>query len=84
MSDLSENLDDEQFAAQCHVTTRTTARWRKNGEGPRYVRVGQRRVIYRLADIEEWLSGRTYRSNAQELAAALKQAAPLPKVGPLA
>jgi predicted DNA-binding transcriptional regulator AlpA len=46
----------------------TLERWRQTGGGPRWVRLGARRVAYRLSDIEEWLEQRTYRHRAEELA----------------
>lgn len=40
------------------------------GRGPPYVRLGPRRVGYRLADIQAWLASRTFASRADELAQA--------------
>jgi hypothetical protein len=51
------------------VTSRTTARWRVEGNGPAFVRAGGRRILYRRADLNEWLAGRTYAHRAAEAAA---------------
>jgi hypothetical protein len=38
-----------------HATTATLRWWRHQDRGPRSIRVGKR-VLYRLSDVEEWLS----------------------------
>jgi predicted DNA-binding transcriptional regulator AlpA len=61
-------MTDAQFATTVHVDTRTTLRWRNTGEGPPFIRVGTRRILYRCSDIDEWLKSRTHRHRAAELA----------------
>ena len=66
---LAESRDHEaDFAARYHVARRTLQRWRVTGDGPPFVRLGARRVAYRLSDAEAWAAGRTYSSRAAELA----------------
>lgn len=39
---------------------RTLEKWRLEGRGPRYLRIGatgKAKVIYKLTDVEEWLAG---------------------------
>jgi Helix-turn-helix domain len=48
---LAKILNDE-------VSTKTLEKWRVRGEGPRFIRAG-RKVLYRRADIEQWLASRT-------------------------
>jgi hypothetical protein len=50
------------------IPPRTAQRWRQSGDGPPFVRLGKRRVVYRVADVERWLAERTYRHRADELA----------------
>jgi predicted DNA-binding transcriptional regulator AlpA len=38
---------------------------RSKGYGPRFVRIGPRRVRYRRADVIEWLKARTHASTAE-------------------
>jgi predicted DNA-binding transcriptional regulator AlpA len=38
-----------------HTTTATLRWWRHQNRGPRSIRLGKR-VLYRLSDVEEWLS----------------------------
>lgn len=33
----------------------TLANWRSQGKGPRYVKAGARRVLYRRADLDKWM-----------------------------
>lgn len=69
--DLSgEFLTDAQLCALLHVDDRTTLRWRIDGEGPPFVRVGQRRVLYRRNDVDGWIAARTYKHRAAEAVAA--------------
>ena len=63
-----EFLTDQQLANLLGVTTRTTLRWRRDGGGPPYVRVGLRYVRYRRADVDAWASTRTFRTLAAEAA----------------
>jgi hypothetical protein len=53
------------------IPPRTAQRWRSNGDGPRWIRLGRRRVLYRISDVEEWLRARTYRHRADELTHSL-------------
>jgi hypothetical protein len=61
-------LDEQSFCDQYHIGRRTAQRWRVTGDGPPFVRVGPRRVIYRLSDCEAWAATRTHRHRAAELA----------------
>ena len=36
----------------------TPANWARAGTGPKFIRVGPRRVAYRIVDVEAWLSAR--------------------------
>ena len=35
---------------------------RRNGHGPRFVRIGARRIRYRVSDLHAWLAERTHSS----------------------
>jgi predicted DNA-binding transcriptional regulator AlpA len=66
MSDLF--LTEREFSEQFKVPARTAQRWRSTGDGPPFVRLGPRRVAYRLSDVERWAASRTFASRAAELA----------------
>jgi predicted DNA-binding transcriptional regulator AlpA len=61
-------LDEKSFCERFHVSRRTAQRWRVTGEGPPFVRIGPRRLLYRLADCEAWAAAQTYLHRAAELA----------------
>jgi predicted DNA-binding transcriptional regulator AlpA len=63
-------LTEDEFAVRYRVGRRTAQRWRKSGEGPAWVRLGPRRVVYRLVDCEAWAASRTFAHRAAELAHA--------------
>ncbi len=60
-------LTERDFADRFHVAPRTLQRWRNTGEGPQFVRLGARRVAYRLSDVETWATSRVFTSRADEL-----------------
>ncbi len=58
-----------QVAARLRITTRTLARWRTEGVGPAFVRIGRHKICYDRGEIDSWLAERTHRSRAAEAAA---------------
>lgn len=52
-----ELMDVNETAEFLHVAKITLDMWRSAKTGPPYVRVG-RRVLYRLADLREWVAAR--------------------------
>jgi predicted DNA-binding transcriptional regulator AlpA len=65
-----EYIDEDELDERYHIRPRTAQRWRAEGGGPPFVRLGKRRIAYRVADVEAWLAERTYKSRADELARA--------------
>jgi excisionase family DNA binding protein len=47
-------LTQQQLAEELQVSLRTLVRWRQEGTGPVFIRVG-RSPRYRRADIDAWL-----------------------------
>jgi hypothetical protein len=48
----------------------TLRRWRLEGRGPRYIRIGNgpaARVLYRWADVETWMAARTFTTTSEEV-----------------
>jgi hypothetical protein len=66
---VDEFLSDAQLCAMLRVTSRTTARWRVEGNGPAFIRAGGRRVLYRREDLDVWLMKRTFAHRAAEAVA---------------
>lgn len=50
-------FDQHQAAAYLNVSVSTLSRWRRNGMGPRYVPIGEKRIGYRQPDLDVWLEG---------------------------
>jgi excisionase family DNA binding protein len=58
MPDYSDRLlTPDEAARVLRCARQTLARWRYEGGGPVYVKVGAR-VLYRRADLEAWIAGR--------------------------
>lgn len=53
-------LTPKQAAYRCHLTILTLATYRKQGRGPRWIRVGNRRgrILYDAQDVSRWLAER--------------------------
>ncbi len=64
-------LTEDEFCRRYHLSPRSAQRYRQTGEGgPPWVRLGLRRIGYRLSDCERWAASRTFAHRAAELAAA--------------
>lgn len=50
----------QEVAEALHTTTASLAQMRYRGDGPKFVRVGRRRVLYRWADVEQWIAASTH------------------------
>jgi predicted DNA-binding transcriptional regulator AlpA len=62
-------LSNRQAAARLGVQPQTLRKWRLEGRGPVFVRLGKHlrsRVGYRASDVESWLEERTFCSTADE------------------
>ena len=60
-------ITEDEFCARYFISPRTAQRWRITGDGPPWVRLGLRKVAYRIADCESWTAARTFRHRAEEL-----------------
>lgn len=66
---IDRYLNEDDFCARYNISPRTAQRWRYTGEGgPKWCRIGLRRIGYRLSDCEAWAAGNTFASRAAELA----------------
>jgi hypothetical protein len=67
-SDLprDELMDEAETAHECHVSRRSLQRYRREGGGPPYVRIGKRRIAYRRKMVREYLDSRTFTSTSAE------------------
>ncbi len=65
-------LNDKEVSARYPVNERSLQRWRNTGDGPPYIRVGARRVLYRESDIIAWMERKTFQSHEAELASQIE------------
>lgn len=54
----------DQAANYTGLTKPTLQRHRTNGTGPNFIKLGKRRIAYRLSDIKAWLDTRVAASTA--------------------
>lgn len=62
VSDLSLVLRPHDAARVLGVARQTLARWRCEGQGPAFVKLGARLVGYRRTDLDAWLASRSGQS----------------------
>jgi len=70
-SKVQEVLRARDAAQFVGLSESTLAKLRLNGNGPAYCKLG-RRVVYRRADLEQWLESRTTRDTSDADARFLK------------
>ncbi|EIC63003.1 helix-turn-helix transcriptional regulator [Mycobacteroides abscessus] len=57
----NDTASPKQVAAYLHTSEAGLAQMRYRGEGPKFVKVGPRKVIYRWSDVQEYLDANTCR-----------------------
>jgi hypothetical protein len=45
-----------EVAKVLHTTPASLAQMRYRGDGPKFVRAGKKRVLYRWVDVEQWIA----------------------------
>lgn len=68
-----QHFNQVELSRRWRLSPRTLERWRYQGAGPQYLKVGGR-VVYRLTDIETFESEQLHSSGARQVA---QQNAPL-------
>lgn len=61
-------LTSEETAELLKISRRTLERMRLTGDGPPFMKIGsgkRSRVLYKHADIADWLEGRLFRSTSE-------------------
>lgn len=71
MTNVAKVVTTVEAARMLGLSASTLAKMRLNGNGPIYCKLG-RRVVYRLADLEQWLQSRTARDTSDADARFLK------------
>jgi hypothetical protein len=53
---MSDTLTEKELASRWKITARTLQAWRTKGIGPRFIRIGERSVFYRMKDVAAYES----------------------------
>jgi excisionase family DNA binding protein len=61
------HLTTDELAERLSVTRHALYKWRARGDGPPFIKISRRKVLYRLADVEAWETDRLRRNTAEEL-----------------
>lgn len=59
-------LTEREAARVLRLSERTLQRYRREGGGPRYRRLGARRLVYARADLDAWANDRSFASTSEE------------------
>src|SRR4051794_7073505 len=62
--DPDPKLRPDEASRVTRLAVQTLARLRCEGRGPRFIRLGSR-ILYRLSDLEDWLTSRTATSTTE-------------------
>lgn len=62
---------EEEMARRYNISPRTAQRWRVTGQGPKWVRIGPRKVGYLAEACAEFDQRNTFQSRADEIAKQL-------------
>lgn len=66
--DGEKYLNPEKTSRYIGAAVQTLARWRFEGEGPPFIRVG-RKIMYAADDLDEWMAARRVSSTSAAKAA---------------
>jgi hypothetical protein len=53
---ISDLATPAEVAEALHTTTASLAQMRYRGDGPKFVRAGRRRILYRWVDVDQWIT----------------------------
>lgn len=62
---MTELLNTDEVAELTRVPPTTLRYWRHMGTGPKSFKMGGRRVMYRRADVEAWISEQYARAHGE-------------------
>lgn len=63
--DTTPKLNTHEAADYLRLSASTLNKMRLNGNGPEFIKLGARRVIYDLRDLDHWLASRRRKSTSQ-------------------
>jgi predicted DNA-binding transcriptional regulator AlpA len=63
---MSEVLSTEQTAQQLNLGRSTLEKWRLTGQGPKFIKLGRRRVGYLKTAIDAWIASRPLLASTSE------------------
>jgi predicted DNA-binding transcriptional regulator AlpA len=64
---MSEVLTTDQAAAHLALGRSTLEKWRCIGAGPKFIKLGLRRVGYHKTDLDEWIASRPRCASTSEV-----------------
>ena len=59
-------ITTKQAACRLGVSVKQIEKWRYEGGGPKYIKLGKRSVRYEQEEIENYIVARTFKNSAEE------------------
>jgi excisionase family DNA binding protein len=69
---MPEILTTDQAAAHLALGRSTLEKWRCAGTGPKFIKLGLRRVGYDKSDLDEWIAARPRHASTSEFETLLR------------
>jgi predicted DNA-binding transcriptional regulator AlpA len=67
---MNSLLTVKEAAARTGLSASTLNKMRMTGAGPKFIRLGKRRVAYAVEDLNHWLEANTHASTTEYVASA--------------
>ncbi len=61
------HLTTNELAERLKVKPMTLYSWRRDGSGPPFIKIGSRKILYRIEDVERWEQDRLRRNTAEDM-----------------
>lgn len=62
-----EFLTPTELSGQIGIAVQTLARWRCEGRGPVFTKIGGKKVLYRTSEVDRWLEDKDFESTGHRL-----------------
>lgn len=59
MSDVSRFIDDRTLSERVGISRSALQHWRLIGQGPPFIRIGKKKIIYDWEVVQAWLAANT-------------------------
>jgi predicted DNA-binding transcriptional regulator AlpA len=66
-SHSQEFLTPTELSSRIGIAVQTLARWRCEGKGPVFTKIGGKKVLYRASEVDRWLEDKDFESTGHRI-----------------